>query len=270
MPAFQPPEARNAARTLVAMACLLGGAVRRASRSSPDYATSEGPIHTRRPRESRRPDTEQTVIAQVARTIYGDSIGFYLFQTFTALILFLAANTSFAAFPRLAAILAEDGFLPRQFAFRGDRLAFSLGIVMLGVIAAIARVPGRRTHARAHPALRGRRLHRLHHQPDRHGPALAAERAPGWRGAWRSTRSAAVLTGRRGGRRDERQVVDGASLVVLLIPILVGSMLFIHRQYDAQTTRARTSARTRSFRPPHREERVVVPVPGINRAVSRR
>ena len=53
---------------------------------------------------------------------------FYLFQAFTALLLFLAANTSFAAFPRLAAILAEDGFMPRQFAFRGDRLAFSTGI----------------------------------------------------------------------------------------------------------------------------------------------
>ena len=53
------------------------------------------------------------------------SLGFYLFQAFTALLLFLAANTSFAAFPRLAAILAEDGFIPRQFAFRGDRLAFS-------------------------------------------------------------------------------------------------------------------------------------------------
>ena len=63
----------------------------------------------------------------------GGSIGFYLFQAFTALILFLAANTSYNAFPRLAAILAQDGFMPRQFAFRGDRLAFTLGIVVLSV-----------------------------------------------------------------------------------------------------------------------------------------
>ena len=54
-----------------------------------------------------------------------------MFQLATALILFLAANTSFNAFPRLAAILAEDGYLPRQFRFRGDRLAYSWGIILL-------------------------------------------------------------------------------------------------------------------------------------------
>ena len=62
------------------------------------------------------------------------------------------------------------------------------------------------------------------------------ERPPGWRGASRSTRSGCVADGRRGGGRDQREVIDGAWLVVLLIPVLVGSMLFIRRQYDAQTT----------------------------------
>ena len=70
---------------------------------------------------------KKTVIAQVAQTVYGDGILFYLFQAFTALLLFLAANTSFNAFPRLLAILAGDGLMPRQFALRGDRLAFSTG-----------------------------------------------------------------------------------------------------------------------------------------------
>ena len=57
------------------------------------------------------------------------------FAAATALILFLAANTSFNAFPRLAAILAEDGYMPRQFSFRGDRLAYSWGIVVLAAVA---------------------------------------------------------------------------------------------------------------------------------------
>ena len=70
---------------------------------------------------------QQTVIAQVAQTVYGDEIAFYLFQAFTALLLFLAANTRSTAFPRLLAVLAEDGFFPRQFALRGDRLAYSAG-----------------------------------------------------------------------------------------------------------------------------------------------
>ena len=60
---------------------------------------------------------------------------FVTFAASTALILFLAANTSFNAFPRLAAILAEDGYMPRQFSFRGDRLAYSWGIVLLAAIA---------------------------------------------------------------------------------------------------------------------------------------
>ena len=66
------------------------------------------------------PIRDQTVVAQVATTVFGtDSIGFYLFQTFTALILILAANTSYNAFPRLAAILAQDNLMPRQFALPG-------------------------------------------------------------------------------------------------------------------------------------------------------
>ncbi len=60
------------------------------------------------------------MVAEVASPVYGtDSLGFYLFQAFTALILILAANTSYNAFPRLAALLAEDHLMPRQFAFRG-------------------------------------------------------------------------------------------------------------------------------------------------------
>ena len=72
----------------------------------------------------------------MAQTVYGDGVLFYLFQAFTALLLFLAANTSFNAFPRLLAILAGDGHMPRQFALRGDRLAFSYGIIILAALAA--------------------------------------------------------------------------------------------------------------------------------------
>ena len=89
------------------------------------------------------------------------TVGFYLFQAFTALILFLAANTSYNAFPRLAAILAEDGFFPRQFAFRGDRLAFSTGILLLGLAAGAVVIVPAAAPPTADPALRGRRVHRF-------------------------------------------------------------------------------------------------------------
>ena len=124
--AFKPPEAKNAAATLAVMAVLLAVLFIGISFLAANFAILpvDGP-------------TTKTVISQVSARVYGDgTVPYFLFQAFTALLLFLAANTSFAAFPRLAAILATDGFMPRQFAFRGDRLAFSWGIVVLGIVAA--------------------------------------------------------------------------------------------------------------------------------------
>jgi len=80
--------------------------------------------------------TQKTVIAQIAGAVFGSSsIGFYAVQAFTAAILVLAANTAFNGFPILASILGQDGFMPRQFARRGDRLVFSNGIVILAMLA---------------------------------------------------------------------------------------------------------------------------------------
>ena len=125
MPAFKPPEAKNAARTLAVMAALLATLFIGITFLAVNFAIL--PIDF---------PEKQTVIAQVARAVYGDGIAFYLFQAFTAVLLVLAANTSFNAFPRLLAILAGDGHMPRQFALRGDRLAFSYGIIILASLAA--------------------------------------------------------------------------------------------------------------------------------------
>ena len=113
------------------------------------------------------------MVSLVAATAFGDGPLFYLFQIATALILFLAANTSFNAFPRLAAILADDGYMPRQFAFRGDRLAYNWGIVVLAGIACLLLIVFGGRHDAADPALLGRRVRLLHPQPDRDGPPLA-------------------------------------------------------------------------------------------------
>src|SRR6185436_10423186 len=125
VPAFKPPEPRNAAATLGAMAILLAVLFIGITFVADTFGVvpDDGP-------------PLRTVISQVAATIYGDNtILFYLYQAFTALILFLAANTSYNAFPRLAAILARDGYMPRQFSFKGDRLAFTSGIVILSFAA---------------------------------------------------------------------------------------------------------------------------------------
>ena len=110
---------------------------------------------------------------------------YFALQYATFAILVLAANTAFADFPRLSSILANDGYMPRQFAARGDRLAFSNGIVALAARRDAPRVAVPRRHERADPALRDRRVRLLHALAGGDGRALAPTREPGWqRRAW--------------------------------------------------------------------------------------
>ena len=125
VPAFKRPESKNAAVTLVWMAVLLGVMFLGTSILAYLYG-----VH---PREN------ETVISQFARIMFTGPLSwfYYVVQATTAAILVLAANTSFADFPRLSSLLARDRFLPRQFAHRGDRLVFSNGIVILAVLSGI-------------------------------------------------------------------------------------------------------------------------------------
>jgi len=255
VPAFQPPESKNAGNTMLAMALLLAVLFVGITFITDAYGilpTEEG---------------GRTVVALVSSTIFGEgSALYYAFQACTALILFLAANTSFNAFPRLAALLAIDGYLPRQFAVRGDRLAFSYGIVILAAVAAglLVFFDGD-THALIPLYSVGvfvcftlsqvgmvRHWHR--------------HREPGWwlRAGINSVGAAmtavvlVVVT--------SVKFTDGAYLVVILIPLLVAMMVFIRRQYLASARELRVQADL-VFDALQREERAVVPIPGVNRAV---
>jgi amino acid transporter len=123
VPAFKPPEARNAAKTLTWMCAILGAMFIGLSFLAHRYGIV--------------PNDKETVVSQIARTIIGHGFFYYFVQAMTALILVLGANTSFADFPRLATWLAKDHFMPKQFLFRGDRLAFNTGISVLGLLAAV-------------------------------------------------------------------------------------------------------------------------------------
>jgi amino acid transporter len=125
VPAFKKPEAKNAATTLVVMAALLTIMFLGTSVLAYLYG-----VH---------PHESETVISQFARTMFTGPMAwfYYVVQIATALILILAANTSFADFPRLGSLLARDRFLPRQFATRGDKLVFSNGIVILAIFASV-------------------------------------------------------------------------------------------------------------------------------------
>ncbi|HYO44665.1 MAG TPA: APC family permease [Candidatus Limnocylindrales bacterium] len=254
VPAFQPPESRNASRTLMAMAVILAilfiGITFLASSFS--ILPIEAP--------------KQTVIAQISNHVFGDTIMFFLFQAFTALLLFLAANTSFAAFPRLAAVLAEDGFIPRQFAFRGDRLAYSTGILLLGGVAALVVIgAGGSTHALIPLYAVGVFIDFTISQSGmvRH---WIATKEQGWRYRLTINAVGAVLTAVIAVVVTTVKFTSGAWLVVILIPTLVGAMLFIRHQYTVQA-RELAVRDDLVFERPHRDQRVVIPVNGINRSV---
>jgi amino acid transporter len=134
VPNFQPPKSRNAATTLAVM-----GAVTIAMFTGITTLALVARVHVA-PEASQLVGApagyeQRTVIAQVAGAVFGyDSVGFFAVQGFTAAILVLAANTAFNGFPVLASILSRDGYLPRQFGRRGDRLVFSNGIVILAAL----------------------------------------------------------------------------------------------------------------------------------------
>lgn len=123
VPNFKEPENKNAKKVLFLLAMLL-------FTMFSGLAVLTRMLHV-------APNPEVTVISQVADIIFGKGVIYYLFQASTFLILALAANTSFADFPMLSSLMARDGFLPRYLALRGDRLVFSNGIIILGVISGI-------------------------------------------------------------------------------------------------------------------------------------
>ena len=255
VPAFKPPEPKNAATTLTVVAVLLAILFLGIT----FVALNFGVVAIDSP-------TPKTVISQVAARIYGDgSIWFYLFQAFTALILFLAANTSYNAFPRLAAILARDGYMPRQFNFRGDRLAFTSGIVVLSVVAiTLLLLFGGNTTALIPLYSVGVFVSFTISQGGMVIHWLRA-RSSGWRWRLAINGFGCVLTG------IVAVVVVVAKaptslLVAVIIPILVGGMLFIQRQYRASSAQLEVQDNV-VIPAPVRQHRVVIPVSGINRAV---
>lgn len=123
VPVFRPPESKNASLTLCGMVAILASMFLGITFLANHYGVW--------------PHEGETVVSQLARDIFGNGIFYYLLQAATVLILLMAANTSYADFPRLASFLARDGFLPRQMVNLGDRLVFSNGVVILGVLSAL-------------------------------------------------------------------------------------------------------------------------------------
>ena len=123
VPAFKPPEWKNARVTMLYMGAILGAMFLGITHFANVYHIV--------------PNPKETVISQLSHNILGDGLFYNFFQIATLLILLLAANTSYADFPRLSSLLARDGFAPRQLAFLGERLVFSNGIILLSLFGAL-------------------------------------------------------------------------------------------------------------------------------------
>ena len=163
--AFREPRSKNAGITLIWMSAILGTLFLSISFLSGKIGAV--------------PSEGETVISQLARTVYGEQGILYLaIIAGTAVILIMAANTAFADFPRLGALHAGDGFLPRQMTFRGSRLVYSRGIVALAILASLSdhSIPGQRHPL--DPAVCHRRIPFVHPLTDGHGAPLVEIRSP--------------------------------------------------------------------------------------------
>ena len=218
VPAFKHPEARNAAITMGWMAAVLGTLFIGVS----VLASALGIT----------PLADETVVSQVARRLFGGGLPYYLVQGSTTLILVLAANTSFADFPRLNSLLARDRYAPRQFRTLGDRLVFSNGILILaGLAAALIVVFGGDTHALIPLYAVGVFISFTLSQAGmvRH---WLTDGGAGWRWRLGVNGVGALVTGAVTVVIAVTKFTHGAWIVVLLIPLLVLGFRSIYRHYD--------------------------------------
>jgi amino acid transporter len=222
VPAFKRPEAHNARVVLAWLGVLLIALFLGITYLSFDFGV--------------RPRPDETVVSQLARHVFGTGLVYYEIQLVTMLILLLAANTSFADFPRLAFFLARDRFIPRQFGTQGDRLVFSNGILILGALAVLLLVLFRGdTHALIPLYAVGVFISFTLSQSSMVRRWLGRRGAGWW---WRAAINAigAAATGLVMLTIAVTKFTQGAWIVLLLIPLLVIVFLTVRRHYEAVAT----------------------------------
>jgi amino acid transporter len=251
VPAFRPPESRNAIAVLLTMGVLAIAMFLGITALAHVYRII--------------PSATETVVSQIARAAFGGRGVLYLcVQAATMLILVLAANTAYSDFPRLASIVSRDGYLPRQFANQGDRLAFSNGILVLSVFAGLLLVVFRGdTHALIPLYMIGVFISFTLSQSGmvRH---WFRERAHGWRSGAAMNAVGAIATFVVLCIVAATKAAEGAWIIILLIPILVALFKATKRHY--QHVAAQLSLAGWRGDAPHHST-VLLPIGGVHRAV---
>lgn len=252
VPAFKPPESHNASVVITWLGVILITLFLGITFLANDFGIA--------PRE------HETVVSQLARRIFGTNVFYYAIQALTTLILLLAANTSFADFPRLSFFLARDRFIPRQFGTQGDRLVFSNGIIILGgVAAALLIIFNGDTHALIPLYAVGVFISFTLSQGSMVRRWLRLREEGWWWRAWLNGVGAGV-TGIVMLTIAVTKFTHGAWIVVLLIPTLVLHFLMVHRHYDAIADQLSTE---HLDPPPPMHNTVLVLVGDLHRGVVR-
>lgn len=267
IPAFKEPRSHNAGVTLIWMASILGTLFLGIT-----FLTSQ---------ISGVPSETETIISQLGRTIFEGRGFLYLGMiAATAVILIMAANTAFADFPRLSALMAADGFLPRQLTYRGSRLVYSRGIITLAIIASLLIVVFQASVSSLIPLYAigvflsftlsqtgmARRWWRSGHlaadqEVSEHGSTLHFD--PQWKLKMTINGFGAVLTVIVMLVFAVTKFHDGAYVVIFLIPLLVFIFWSIHNHY--RHLAKRLSLRNYKGAPPrHPRHRVVLLVGGVH------
>jgi amino acid transporter len=251
VPAFKKPSSRNAAGTLITLALILGVLFLGVAA----LGRAVGAV----------PTDESNVVAQIGHTFVGDSPLFYLVQVSAAIVLMLAANTSFNGFPRLAAVMAEDDWFPHSLSHRGFRLAYSNGIIAIGVLAiALVVAFGGSTHSLIPLFAVGVFLCFTLSQAGmvRH---WHRHRGDGWRRKAAINGTGAVATGVVTLIVVGEKFTAGAWIVVLLILVLVALFYAVHGHYQRVRQQLTIDHLPDELYAPGQ---VIVPVSHLNRATA--
>ena len=253
VPVFKPNESKNAAITLTVMATLLGVFFVGVSFLSNHMGLVPG---------------NQTIVSQVALAVFGQNAFYYIFQIATMAILVVAANTAYADFPRLSSILARDNYMPHVFMNRGDRLAFSSGIIFLGTISALLLV-----------VFRGNVDSLIHLYAV--GVFLAFSmsdtgmvvhwwktRGKGWKTSILINGADAILTTSILIIVIITKFMFGAWIIIVLIPLIVPVFILIHKHYGRVAEQLRLLS-MQSTPPQTIEHSVLMPIDDVNYASLR-
>jgi amino acid transporter len=251
VPAFKPPEWRNAIATLMWMGALLGAMFLGLSILAARMAIV--------------PDLHEkvTVNAQIARAVFGDSrVGDSLFiavQVATMLILVLAANTSYADFPRLASFHAGDHFLPKQLTRYGDRLVFSNGIVVLSIFAGLLLIVFKASVTNLIPLYAIGVFTSFTFSQAGMAKRHTTLREPGWKKGLAINGFGAVVTAVMTVIIAGTKFKDGAWIILIAIPVMLFGLLKVNKHYEETAVALRDPGRRGPVRDLPRQ-RVIIPV----------